>query len=67
MTAEKENKILRQIILDLLKYSDGCNACEKKGQHPVACECMNDKECIEHMLTLYAPQEQTCEHLYQDY
>lgn len=53
MNKNKENKILKTIILDSFLLGDLCTLCKNKGQNLPECTCKTNMECLDHMIKLY--------------
>lgn len=55
---QRENEILKQIILDELNVvGEFCSLCQKKGQYLPTCDCMENKECLENLIKLYGEKK----------
>lgn len=50
---ERENRILRQILLDNLSTTEMCSICRNKGKNCPECKCTKADECLESMVALY--------------
>ena len=50
---EKENFVLKKIILDALSESDLCILCKNKGQVLPECNIKENKDCLRHIVELY--------------
>lgn len=51
---QSENeKILKKILNEALMFCDLCSLCALKGQILFNCKCMQNDECIEHMIELF--------------